>query len=44
MTHLLNENFIKIAREIVDENKSPKEWVEIESSDMFQEGNYVGGF
>ncbi len=44
MTHQFEKEFYIIADEIIKENKSLDEWAEIESCDMFQEGNYVGGF
>ena len=44
MTHKTNIHFISICRVILEENKSEKEWAEIESDDMFQEENYEGGF
>lgn len=43
MTHVLNNDFLEIAKEIINENKSPDDWALIEASDMFQRGNYVGG-
>lgn len=42
--HTLSDDFVKICKEIYDENKSLNEWSEIESDDMFQRGSYVGGF
>ena len=30
--------------EIIELNKTEFEWGEIEASDMFQKGNYIGGF
>ena len=44
MTHKINIHFLSICREILEEDKSEKEWAEIESDDMFQEENYEGGF
>jgi hypothetical protein len=44
MTHKINNHFLSICREILREDKSEKEWAEIESDDMFQEENYEGGF
>jgi hypothetical protein len=44
MTHKTNIHFLTICQEILKENKSEEEWAEIESDDMFQEGNYEGGF
>lgn len=44
-THnLSNEDFEEIVNKILTENKTLEEWAEIESDDMFQEGDYVGGF
>lgn len=40
----LNSNFITIAQAILKEEKTQEEWAEIESGDMFQEGEYSGGF
>ncbi len=34
----------KIAQFIVAENKTAVEWAAVESDDMFQEGDYSGGF
>lgn len=44
MIHKFENEFYLIANEIVKENKSINEWAEIESDDMFQLGNYTGGF
>lgn len=44
MKHKLQEDFEVIAAQIIKENKSLEEWARIESDDMFQEGNYIGGF
>jgi hypothetical protein len=44
MTHKIIFYFLSICREILEENKSENEWAEIESDDMFQEGNYEGCF
>ena len=44
MTHTLDKDFRIICNEIIAENKSHDEWVEIESDDMFNQGNYSGGF
>ena len=40
----LDDTFLQIARSIVAEGKTVKEWAEIESDDMFQSGAYVGGY
>ncbi len=34
----------KICSQIVDAQRSEKQWAEIESDDMFQSPNYSGGF
>lgn len=44
MLHSLDAFFLRIAMSILAENKTTQEWAEIESSDMFQENNYIGGF
>ncbi len=44
MKHKVKVDFIEIAKEIQAEGKSEEAWAEIESSDMFQKGDYVGGF
>jgi len=44
MTHKLNNDFLFICKEILEENKLEYEWAEIESDDTFQQGNYEGGF
>lgn len=33
-----------ICQEIVAEDQTEEEWAEVESDDMFQSENYVGGF
>jgi hypothetical protein len=44
MTHKINDDFLEICKEILSENKTAEEWAEIESDDIFQRGNYEGGF
>lgn len=44
MKYLIGDNFKLICQSILDENKSLEEWTEIESDDMFQQGNIIGGF
>ena len=44
MKHVPDEYFYKIVSTILKENISTDEWALIESDDMFQEGNYEGGF
>jgi hypothetical protein len=44
MDFQIGEEFVKMCQEIIAENKSPDEWAEIESDDMFQSDNYEGGF
>ena len=44
MKHDLKQEFKEIATEIVNSKKTESQWTEIESDDMFQKGNYVGGF
>ena len=44
MTHKVNSDFLIICKEILEENKLESQWAEIESDDMFQQGNYEGGF
>lgn len=44
MQHELTGAFLRICKQIVDESKSLEEWAEIESDDMFQNEDYVGGF
>lgn len=44
MVHKFGHDFLRIVEQIIFENKQPQEWAELESSDAFQEGNYVGGF
>ena len=41
---LFSNDFIFICKEILEQNKSEKQWAEIESDDMFQKGSYEGGF
>ncbi len=40
----LNDEFELICREILDEHKTPRQWAEIESDDMFQSRSFVGGY
>jgi hypothetical protein len=40
---LLSE-FAEICRKILAEGRSEEEWAQIESDDMFQTKNYIGGF
>ena len=40
----VTNEFAEICRQILAENKSEEEWALIESDDMFQTKNYVGGF
>ena len=44
MNHKIEEDLRIICREILEEKKSLVQWAEIESDDMFQRGNYLGGF
>lgn len=44
MKHQFEIDFYAICNLILEENKTIEEWAEIESSNMFQEGIYVGGF
>jgi hypothetical protein len=44
MKNTVNNEFVEICKEIASQNKSIDEWAEIESDDMFQTKNYVGGF
>ena len=40
----IDKEFLSILQEIEKSSKSPAEWAEVESDDMFQSENYVGGF
>lgn len=40
----IDDRLREIAQKIVAEGKSNEEWAAIESDDMFQEGQYEGGF
>jgi len=40
----INQEFKNICKEIINENKSLKEWEEIESDDLFQSQSFCGGF
>ncbi len=42
--HDLGTSFLKIADIILKEDMTVNEWAEVESDDMFEEGEYVGGF
>lgn len=44
MNKFVDDEFIGIAKKILENNKSEKEWSEVESDDMFQSENYCGGF
>ena len=44
MIHKFKNDFYLICEEIILEKKDINEWAEIQSDDMFQEGNYEGGF
>ena len=40
----IDEPLRRIAQTIVGEKKTPKQWAAFESDDMFQDGDYQGGF
>lgn len=40
----VDAELLSIFQEIVSEQKSLEEWAEVESDDMFQSKNYLGGF
>ncbi|MGH1441766.1 MAG: hypothetical protein ACRBBR_16755 [Cellvibrionaceae bacterium] len=40
----IDQILLSIFRLILQEDKSANEWAEIESDDMFQEGDYIGGY
>lgn len=40
----ISNEFRNICQEIVSEKKTPEEWAEIESDDMFQSQMFCGGF
>ncbi len=40
----INEEFQQICKEISEKNYSDVEWCNIESDDMFQKSEFVGGF
>jgi hypothetical protein len=44
MEKKIDDEFREICTQILNENKSEKEWASIESSDMFQTEHYCGGF
>ena len=44
MKHAIPEELTLICRDILKENKTEAEWGEVESDDMFQTKNFVGGF
>lgn len=41
---MVDDEFLKICKEILSQNKSEEKWAEIESDDMFQTENYEGGY
>jgi hypothetical protein len=40
----ISNELLSIFREIIEERKTVGEWAAVESDDMFQIGNYSGGF
>jgi len=40
----IDKEFVNICYQIKAENKSEEDWALLESDDMFQSKNYVGGF
>jgi len=40
----VTEEFVSILKRIESECRNPEEWAEVESDDMFQSDNFVGGF
>ena len=44
MIHKFENDFYLISEEIISEKKDVNGWAEIEADDMFQKGNYEGGF
>lgn len=44
MQYLVDHNFKQLCQGIIDENRSIEQWAEVESDDMFQEGDISGGF
>lgn len=44
MTHIIYEDLRIICKVILEDNLSIEQWSEIEGDDMFQRGNYIGGF
>ena len=44
MKHKIESDLRTICSLIIKEDKSIEQWSEIESDDMFQKGNYSGGF
>lgn len=44
MTHKIESDFYAICTQIISEGKTADEWAELESDDLFSEGNYEGGF
>jgi hypothetical protein len=44
MEFIVTEEFLSVCSQILKENKSEDEWSLIESDDMFQTENIVGGY
>jgi hypothetical protein len=44
MNHKIETGLKIICKEILGENKTLEEWSEVESSDMYQDSMYCGGF
>lgn len=44
MKHEIKQDLVTICHQIMNEKKSLDQWREIESDDMFQLGDYIGGF
>ena len=40
----ISEEFRSICSRIIEDSRSLDEWIELESDDMFQTSNFVGGF
>ena len=44
MKHFVKSELVTISKQILVEGKNCAQWAEIESSDMFQDGPYEGGY
>jgi hypothetical protein len=44
MVITVNNDFLSICKDILEQNRKEEEWAKLESDDMFQEGPFEGGY